>query len=169
MQIPGIQFIESYIGRQISRIDALRMDPAHKIALRIGAGILPAFVGSILLKPVAPFTTLAALYCLYLAAQPMQKGLFELTPGQRHTYIGAPTHLFFLLWAALVYFCGNVEQIGRTVGPLAVASAAALWPIYMSQKAYARKQRRVPFAAAYGLVAGGIILQQIAILSGEAL
>ncbi|MDA8138848.1 MAG: hypothetical protein M0036_09360, partial [Desulfobacteraceae bacterium] len=72
-------------------------------------------------------------------------------------------------WAALLYFCGNAQQIGRTVGPLSVAAAVALWPIYMSKKAYAKRQRKVPFATAYWMVAGIIGLQQLVIISGEVL
>lgn len=145
------------------------MGQAQKIILRIGAGLLPAFVGSVLLGPAAPAATLTALGCLYLAALPVQPALFDLTPGQRHTEIGAPAHLFFIAWAALLYFCGNAQQIGRTVGPLSVAAAVALWPIYMSKKAYAKRQRKVPFATAYWMVAGIIGLQQLAIISGEVL
>jgi len=169
MRIHGIRCIESCIERQIRRIDDLNVGQAQKIILRIGAGLLPAFVGSLLLGPAAPVATLTALPCLYLAALPVQQGLFELTPGQRHTQIGAPAHFFFIAWAALLYFCGSAEQIGRTVGPLAAATAVALWPIYMSKKAYAKNHRKVPFATAYWMTAGIIGLQQIAIISGEVL
>jgi hypothetical protein len=149
----------------IGRIDRLPLASHWKIALRTITGAVPATVGSLILERGAAIMTLFALLSMFIAARPFQEELFQLTPGQRFT-IGAIMQGHLLAWAFALNLSGQAEQIARTTGAIALASAVALWPIYVSKTAYQKKLRRVPFATAYGMLVCLLGLQQISILMG---
>lgn len=169
MHIRGATWAKSYTTqaeRLINRIDELDIGPAFKILLRIGAGMSPAVIGSVLFAGFAPAFVILTIPTLYLAARPPQSALFELTVKERHWCVTMPFHGMLIVWALLMVFIGQPDQIGRSVGGVALLAAVAIWPAYMSRKKYEKKQRPVPFQSAYSVAGVIVTAQQIAIIIG---
>ena len=170
MPIPGKRLERGClkpIEQIIDRIDRMPIPEALKILLRVAAGMFPALIGSLFFKSLSPLFMLAAIGLLYFVMISAQERLFEFTSTERYWSISLPVHLLFLGWAALLSAVGNSGQIARSVGGMVLVAAVAVWPVYMGQKAYAVKRRKVPFKVGYSIVASLVILQQILIFGGN--
>jgi len=160
MHTPGHPWVKNYI----KPIDGLGLPASAKITLLVITASLPALGGSLIAGRLSSLSTLLSVALIYLLLKPVQAQLFELSPEQRHWHVSMPIQLFMLAWALVLAPVGEPEQIGRTVGALAIVVATALWPIYMSRKAYERKRRTIPFDQTYGLAAAIVVIQQIFIV-----
>jgi len=160
MHIPGHPWVKNYI----KPIEGLRLPASAKITLLVITASLPALVGSLVAGRLSPLFTLGSVALLYHFLNPVQAQLFELSPEQRHWHISMPIQLFMLVWALVLALVGEPEQISRTVGGMAMVTAVAVWPVYMSRKAYGSKKRTIPFDSAYGLAAAIVFIQQIFIV-----
>lgn len=155
------------IERHINRIDDLAIPKSYRMMLRIAAGVLPALLGSLFAFWLTPIFILAALLSLYLAARPIQEELFNLSANEKYWHISVPFNLLFIAWAFALALMGNGLQISHSVGPMVIAAAAAIWPVYMGRKAYGRKCRKVPFNTAYAVVSVLVLFQQLIIIGGK--
>jgi len=160
MHTPGHPWVKNYIRPA----DGLGLPASAKITLLVITASLPALGGSLIAGRLSSLSTLLSVALIYLLLKPVQAQLFELSPEQRHWHVSMPIQLFMLAWALVLALVGEPEQIGRTVGALAIVVATALWPIYMSRKAYERERRTIPFDQAYGLAAAIVVIQQIFIV-----
>lgn len=167
MRIRGLLWAKNCIRpikQHIERIDNLNLAESIKITLRTTTGILPALLGSLLAFRLTPIFVMASILLTYLAVKPIQQRLFELSVKQRYWHISVPVNLFFIAWALILSMIGEASQISRSVGAMVMVSAVGLWPVYMGQKAYQQKRRKVPFKAVYAAISTIVIFQQILII-----
>ena len=160
MHTPGHPWVKNYIRPA----DGLRLAASAKITLLVIAASLPALGGSLIAGRLSSLSTLLSVALIYLLLKPVQAQLFDLSPEQRHWQISMPIQFFMLAWALVLALAGEPDQIGRTVGAMAMVTAVAVWPVYMGRKAYERKRRTIPFDSAYGLAAAVVVIQQIFIV-----
>ncbi len=152
-------------GQVIDWIESAPIAKPFKIPLRVAIGVLPAFSASVLLPFLAPLFVIVSLALLFILFNPVRTNLFEYTPKEKHWQICLPVHSVFIIWAAILYWSGNPDQISRTVGGIVLVIATAIWPVYMSKKKYASGERKVSFTTAYFIVSGFVFLQQLLIIS----
>jgi hypothetical protein len=154
------------IDQAISRIDNAPIAEPLKLTLRVGLCALPAIFGSVVLPPIAPLFVMLTAALVYIAFGSVQERLFDLTARDRHWLICMPVHALYLIWAAYLWRFGSLTQISRTVGGVFIITAVALWPIYLGKKSYKKKERKIPFKAAYIFFTAMVLIQQILIISG---
>lgn len=166
----GRLYVDALLGpidQAIKWIDNAPVSESLRMSLRAGFCALPAFVGSVLIPSIAPIFVFVSVALIYFLFNPVQEKLFDLEPKERHWFICIPVHAFYLLWACILLWTGNTNQISRTVGGVVIITAVALWPIYKSKKKYQAKERKISFTAAYFVFMPMVIIQQLFIISEE--
>lgn len=163
MRFHGKQLATGCLGsieQAKEKLSKIKIPAAFKIPLRVGAGISPAFAASLLLTPISPFFVLASIAVMYALMSPIQARLFEFSPKEKQWAITVPIHVLFLAWAFILAVFNHYDQIGRTAGGMVMIVAVCIWPVYMGQKAYESKRRKIPFKAAFAITAIIIVVQQ---------
>ena len=162
------------VNRYITQIDLainqmiayLNIKDSLTIIFRVIIGLSVAMVGSLCPAIITPIFIFISIVLLYITMQPVQEKVFELTAKEKYFHVAIPFYMLFLLWASGVTFLGFPQQIMKSIGPMVILVAVAIWPIFISEKAYLKKQRKVPYHVAYAIFSVIVFIQQIFTLGG---
>lgn len=156
------------IDQAINKIDQAPIPFPLKTTARVFGSVIFIFAGSVLLPSVAPLFVLFTAWLIYAVLTPVRENLISIDKEHRYLMIVLPVHALYILWGFVLYKAGNILQLGSSVGPIAVLSTIALWPIYTNiEKQSEKKQKLISYKAVYVIFSAIVLFQQIIIIIGS--
>lgn len=134
--------------------------------VRIGVAAGPLVAVSLMAPGSAPLVLLLCAFLLYGLMAPVQPELYDYSQLELQFYLAYPVFFFFLAWGAGLAALKAPQQIGCTLGPFFLLTAASIWPAFQRAKRFQAK-KAIPYELVY-LIVGALVFIQQTIIWGRA-
>ena len=134
--------------------------------VRIAVAAAPLAAASLISPGSAPVMLMLCALLLYGVMAPVQPELYGYSQLELQFYLAYPVFFLFLAWGAGLAALKCPQQIGYTLGPFFLLTAASIWPAFQRAKRFQSK-KAIPYDLVY-LIVGALVFIQQTIIWGRA-